>query len=71
MTSLENRLFAVGENSNGSPTAVAVWAERGDYLEWGYNPNSGIRPFNPQTGEFFEGKYTLAEVQKRCPHLAP
>ena len=71
MKKLENRLFAVGYNCDGVPTSVAIWGEEGEFLEFGYNPHSGLWPFNPRVGEYFDGKHTLLEVQRRCPHLAP
>ena len=77
-TSLQGRMFAIGRNITGIKTSVAVWAEgdhegtgRGAWIEWGYNPNSGLHPFNPPIGEWFEGTYTLEEVRELCPGLAP
>ena len=74
---LSNRKFAIGRNLNGVETSVAVWADgnhegtgRGFFIEFVCTP-FGMRPFNPPTGEYFGGTYTLKQVRKLVPHLAP
>lgn len=75
---MNKRLFAVGRNINGEETSVGIWPEgtnKGDYcgpfVEFRFNPVSGVHPFTPRVGEHFSGVYTLKQVRELVPHLAP